>query len=60
MYTLEEMLDKHVGKKGTPRRDALEEEVNRDVLSTLKKKRSYALSQKHARGLEHPAVAMAL
>jgi hypothetical protein len=30
--TLEEMTDKHIGKKGTPRRDAFEEELCLDIL----------------------------
>jgi HTH-type transcriptional regulator / antitoxin HipB len=31
-YTLEEMTDKHIGKKGTPRRDAFENELRLDLL----------------------------
>jgi len=31
-YTLEEMTDKHIGKKGTPRRDNFEEELRIDLL----------------------------
>ena len=31
-YTLEEMTDKHIGKKGTPKRDAFENELRLDLL----------------------------
>lgn len=31
-YTLEEMTDKHIGKIGTPRRDAFENELRIDLL----------------------------
>ncbi|MDR1743068.1 MAG: helix-turn-helix domain-containing protein [Dysgonamonadaceae bacterium] len=31
-YTLEQMTDKHIGKKGTARRDTFEEELRLDVL----------------------------
>jgi DNA-binding XRE family transcriptional regulator len=31
-YTLEEMTDKHIGKKGTSRRDDFEEELRLDIL----------------------------
>ena len=31
-YTLEEMTDKHIGKKGTQRRDNFEEELRIDLL----------------------------
>jgi DNA-binding XRE family transcriptional regulator len=31
-YTLEEMTDKYIGKKGTAKRDAFEEELRLDVL----------------------------
>ncbi|MDR1370009.1 MAG: helix-turn-helix domain-containing protein [Dysgonamonadaceae bacterium] len=31
-YTLEEITDKHIGEKGTVRRDAFEEELRLDIL----------------------------
>jgi DNA-binding XRE family transcriptional regulator len=31
-YSLEEMTDKHIGKKGTVKRDAFEEELRLDIL----------------------------
>ena len=31
-YTLEEMTDKHIGKIGTPKRDAFENELRLDLL----------------------------
>jgi len=31
-YSLEEMTDKHIGKKGTPKRDAFENELRLDLL----------------------------
>ncbi len=31
-YSLEELTDKHVGKKGTPKRDAFEYELRMDLL----------------------------
>ncbi len=31
-YTLEEMTDKHIGKIGTPKRDAFENELKLDLL----------------------------
>jgi DNA-binding XRE family transcriptional regulator len=31
-YTLEQLTDKHIGKKGTARRDTFEEELRLDVL----------------------------
>ncbi|MDR1974405.1 MAG: helix-turn-helix domain-containing protein [Bacteroidales bacterium] len=31
-YTLEEITDKHIGKKGTPRRDAFESELQLELL----------------------------
>jgi len=31
-YSLEELTDKHVGKRGTPRRDAFEYELRLDLL----------------------------
>lgn len=31
-YTLEEMTDRHIGKKGTPNRDAFENELRLDLL----------------------------
>lgn len=31
-YTLEEMTDKHIGKKGTPKRDVFENELRLDLL----------------------------
>jgi DNA-binding XRE family transcriptional regulator len=37
-YTLEEMTDKYIGKKGTVRRESFEEELRLDVLGqTIKK-----------------------
>ena len=39
-YTLEEMTDKHIGKKGTPKRDQFEEELRLDILGqTIKELR---------------------
>lgn len=32
IYTLDEMIDKHVGEKGTPRRDAFEHRLSMDLL----------------------------
>jgi DNA-binding XRE family transcriptional regulator len=34
-YSLEEITDKHIGKKGTSRRDAFEEELRLDVLGQM-------------------------
>ena len=31
-YTLEEVTDKHIGKKGTPERDAFDEELRVDLI----------------------------
>lgn len=31
-YTLDEMIDKHVGEKGTPRRDAFEHRLSMNLL----------------------------
>ncbi|MDR0871967.1 MAG: hypothetical protein LBN27_00670 [Prevotellaceae bacterium] len=31
-YSLEELTDKHIGKKGTAKRDAFEEELRLDIL----------------------------
>lgn len=31
-YSLEELTDKHIGKKGTPKRDAFEYELSMDLL----------------------------
>lgn len=31
-YTLEEITDKHIGKRGTPKRDAFENELRLDLL----------------------------
>ena len=31
-YSLEELTDKHIGKKGTPKRDAFEYELRMDLL----------------------------
>jgi DNA-binding XRE family transcriptional regulator len=31
-YTLEEITDKHIGKQGTPKRDAFENELRLDLL----------------------------
>ena len=31
-YTLEEMTDRHIGKKGMPKRDAFENELRLDLL----------------------------
>ena len=31
-YTLEEVTDKHIGKKGTPKRDAFDEELRLDLI----------------------------
>jgi len=31
-YTLEEMTDRYIGKKGTPKRDAFENELRLDLL----------------------------
>lgn len=31
-YTLEEITDKHIGKKGTPKRDTFENELRLDIL----------------------------
>jgi hypothetical protein len=31
-YSLEEMIDKHIGKPGTPNRDAFENELRLDLL----------------------------
>ena len=39
-YTLDEMMDKHLGQVGTPKRDAFEHELEMDLLSeTIKKVR---------------------
>ena len=37
-YTLEEMKDKHIGKKGTPARDQYEYELRMDVLGHMIKR----------------------
>ena len=43
-YSLEEMTDKHIGKIGTPRRDAFENELRLDLLGQtikeIRKKRN--------------------
>ena len=37
-YSLEELTDKHIGKKGTPKRDTFDNELQLEVLSeTIKK-----------------------
>ncbi len=37
-YTLEEMTDKHIGKKGTAKRDSFDEELRLDLLGEKIKK----------------------
>ena len=37
-YTLEEITDKHIGKKGTPKREAFENELRLDLLGEAVKK----------------------
>jgi hypothetical protein len=48
-YSLEEMTDKHIGKKGTSRRDAFEEELRLDILGqtikNIRKKRHLTQSE---------------
>ncbi len=48
-YTLDEMIDKHVGERGTPRRDAFEHRLSMDLLGrsirTLRKERNLTQEQ---------------
>ncbi|MDR3187563.1 MAG: hypothetical protein LBT94_00035 [Prevotellaceae bacterium] len=37
-YTIEEIADKYIGKQGTAKRDAFEEELQRDVMAQAIKK----------------------
>jgi DNA-binding XRE family transcriptional regulator len=37
-YTLEEITDKHIGKRGTPKREAFENELRLDLLGNAIKK----------------------
>jgi HTH-type transcriptional regulator/antitoxin HipB len=37
-YTLEEITDKHIGKKGTPKREAFDNELRLDLLGEAVKK----------------------
>ena len=34
-YSLEEMLDKHIGQQGTPKREAFENELRLDLLGEV-------------------------
>lgn len=36
-YTLAEMVNKHIGKRGTPRREAFEDELQRELMSEVKR-----------------------
>ena len=38
-YTLEKLTDKHIGKYGTPKRDAFEKKLFLDILSEVKEKK---------------------
>ena len=38
VYTLDEMIDKHIGKKGTPARDKFEYKVNMELLGHMIRK----------------------
>jgi predicted XRE-type DNA-binding protein len=48
-YSLEELTDKHIGKKGTARRDAFEEELRLDILGqtikNIRKERNLTQSE---------------
>lgn len=49
VYTLDEMIDKHVGEIGTPRRDAFEHRLSMDLLGrmirTVRKERNLTQEQ---------------
>lgn len=49
IYTLDEMIDKHVGERGTPRRDAFEHRLSMDLLGrairTVRKERNLTQEQ---------------
>lgn len=49
IYTLEEMIDKHVGERGTPRREEFEHRLSMDLLGrairTVRKERNLTQEQ---------------
>ena len=49
IYTLDEMIDKHVGERGTPRREAFEHRLSMDLLGrmirTVRKERNLTQEQ---------------
>ncbi len=49
IYTLEEVVDKHIGRKGTPNRDRFEKklqmEIIRDYIKMLRKERKLTQEQ---------------